>query len=384
MSGGTGVGAVRIDFLIAALEQGGAERQLVVLAKGLHARGHRVRVLTFYPRGFYAPKLEAAGVPHLALGKRGRWDLVGPSLRLRRLLTEGRTELVHSYLATANLIALGSKWMGSGAKVVWGIRGSSKDLSRYSRVARGSSWVEEKLSRRADLVIANSEAGRASAIARGFLPDPFAVVPNGIDTARFAPSPDRGKVLRDAWGIGPGEVVFGLVGRVDPVKGHEVFLQAARRLASRHAAARFVCVGRASRADLERLQALPASKALGAKLTWVEGQSDMPAVYGAMDGLVSASHSEGFSNVVSEAMACGLPCVVTDVGDSARLVGETGFVALPNDPEALSVAMEAILAADRPALGAAARARIQEHFSVEALLTRTEAVLNACLTGKRA
>lgn len=379
MVGTNGARPMRIDFLIAALEQGGAERQLVVLAKGLHARGHRVRVLTFYPGGFYAPELDAAGVPHIALGKRSRWDLLGPSLRLRQILTEGRTELVHGYLASANLIALGSRWLGSGARVVWGVRASSRDLSRYSRVARGSSWVEEKLARQADLIIANSEAGRAAAIARGFQPDPFEVVPNGIDTARFSPSPERGKALRDAWGIKAGEVVFGLVGRVDPVKGHEVFLEASQRLASRDASARFVCVGRASRGDLERLQSLPTSRELGAKLSWIDGQSDMPPVYGAMDGLVSASHSEGFSNVVGEAMACGLPCVVTDVGDSARLVGDSGFVAPPRDPEALAQAMERLVAADRIALGVAARTRIQEHFSVDALVNRTESLLRACL-----
>jgi len=104
----------------------------------------------------------------------------------------------------------------------------------------------------------------------------------------------------------------------------------------------------------------------------------MPAAYNALDVLVLSSMSESFPNVVGEAMACGVPCVVTDVGDAAELVGETGVIAPPRDPERLREAIEALLArpaGERAALGQAARERILAGYSQSLLVQRTEAAL---------
>jgi len=131
-----------------------------------------------------------------------------------------------------------------------------------------------------------------------------------------------------------------------------------------------------------KLRALAEELRLTEKLIWAGFRDDLAAVYNALDLLTSSSYGEGFPNVVAEAMACGIPCVVTDVGDSACIVGDTGLVVPPKDPEALSNGWKEILALsqlDREARGKASRARIVEEFSVNQLVERTQTVLEGLL-----
>ncbi|HEX8395210.1 MAG TPA: glycosyltransferase, partial [Longimicrobium sp.] len=191
------------------------------------------------------------------------------------------------------------------------------------------------------------------------------------------PCREAGLALRAAWKIAPGEVVVGMVGRMDPMKDHPTFLRTASRLAADFPDLRFVVVGDGDPGYREVLRVQAEELGLGARVVWAGKQNDMPAVYSAMDLLCSSSSGEGFANVIGEAMACGVACVVTDVGDSARLVGRAEAVAPPRDPGALAACAAALLR-DPGALareGCRARARVREHYSVEALVSVTEALL---------
>jgi glycosyltransferase involved in cell wall biosynthesis len=369
----------KLLFLARALDFGGAERQLATLASRLHRAGHDVRIAVFYAGGGLEAETRAAGVPIVDLSKGGRWDLLPFLWRLIRLLRAERPAILHGYLTVPNLLAVLLKPCMPGAKVVMGVRASNMELDRYDWLSRLTARVERGVSRGADLIIVNSRAGRDHLLAQGFAPSQLYVVPNGIDTERFRPDPAARLCQRAAWGIGEEERLIGLVARWDPMKDHPNFLRAAARILADHPAARFVCMGGGDPDYRSRLETLAETLGLAGKIAWREPQADLNPVYAALDLLVSASrYGEGFSNVIGEAMATGVPCVVTDVGDSAWIVGETGRVAPPGDAAALAAAVDELLrlpAETLATLSLRARARMVDHFSVEALTKNTLAAL---------
>ncbi|MDD4169642.1 MAG: glycosyltransferase, partial [Desulfotomaculaceae bacterium] len=304
---------MKITFLIRSLDYGGAERQLVALARELHRHGHSVAVLTFYSGGPLQQDLEKAGVSVINLEKRGRWDILGFLGRLVRFLRRERPDILHGYLVTANILTVLLKPLFPDIRMIWGVRVSNLDFTRYNRYLRLTHPVECRLSRFADRIIVNSQAGSHYAISRGFPQEKTVVIPNGIDTERFRPDPESGKLVRAEWGVSSDEKLIGLVGRLDPMKDHPTFLEAAALLMQKRKDVRFVCVGDGP-ADLrQELHALGKALDLNKYLIWAGAREDMAAVYNALElATSSSSFGEGFPNVVGEAMACGVPCVVTE------------------------------------------------------------------------
>ena len=365
---------MKIVFLVRSLNYGGAERQLTLLSKGLRQRGHDVVVVVFYSGGPLEKELVDAQVRVRPLNKRGRWEVFGFLIRLIQVLREERADILHGYLHDANLMTMIPRFLTLCTKVVWGVRCSHIDLRQYDWLA----WVEFKvncwLSILPDAIIANSHVGRDYHLALGYPAEKTVVIPNGIDTERFRPNPLARRRIREEWGIKEQEELIGLVGRLDPMKDHPIFIEAAALLAKRRSEIRFVCVGGGPdeyRAELQRH-----AKQLGLedRLLWVGIREDMPAVYTALDIAVSSSYGEGFANVIGEAMACGVPCVVTNVGDSARVVADLGEVVPPKDPAALRDAIERLLD-QKPHTPAQVRLRIVEGLSAEAMVVKTERVL---------
>jgi glycosyltransferase involved in cell wall biosynthesis len=366
----------RILFLIRSLDHGGAEGQLVELLEHLDKTRFDVTVATFYSGGALRARLEGLeGVRVVSLGKKGRWDVVPFLFRLRQAVRRARPDVVHGYMGVANELALVSGRL-AGAKVVWGLRASYVDFSAYDWAARAAFRAGAKMSNFADLIIVNSWAGRDHHARAGYSAARMVVIPNGIDTEALQPDAKAGTAVRDGWGVPAGVPLVGLVGRLDPMKDHPTFLRAAAKLVENRAPVYFVCVGGGPASYREGLEALSRELRLGDRLIWAGERTDMCGVYNALDLVVMSSYGEGFPNVVGEAMACGLPCVVTDVGDAARLVGDTGVVVPPHDPEALARGMTAIIERpDRGGLAAEARRRIETEFSVARLATSTENVL---------
>jgi glycosyltransferase involved in cell wall biosynthesis len=198
------------------------------------------------------------------------------------------------------------------------------------------------------------------------------IIPNGFDTARFAPNASARASLRSF--LGAGDVpLIGLVARYEPVKGHLLFLRAVAQAIAQGRHCRAVLVGR--HCDIENAELMRVIAALGidGAVTLLGERRDVPELLSAFDIAVCPSLSESFPNAIGEAMACGLPCVVTDVGDCAHLVGETGLVSPSADPAAFAARLVEILDLDpesRSRLGAKARERIETHFSLRAVIGR--------------
>lgn len=365
----------KILFLVRSLGVGGAERQVTMLARGLQGRGHQVTVACFYGGGGLETELHACGVRVVQLEKRHRWDVVGFSRRLLGVLREIRPDVVHSYLLIPNILnALVSRRV-AGATVVWGVRASDVTLTTERQLDRLAFRFSRALSHFADLIVANSWAGAESHARLGYPRRIVHVVPNGIDTERFQRDAEGGCRLREQWGIPPGATLVGIVARLDPIKGHELFLHALAELVPAHPGIRAVCVGSGLDAYAAHLRRLAARLGLEPVVTWAGRRLDVRTVYSALDVVCSASTSEGFPNVVGEAMACGVPCVATDVGDSARIIGKLGVVVPAGEPKPLAAGIARLLRERSPALAAACRARICEHFGLARLIDLTEELL---------
>ncbi len=379
-------GPPRVLFLVRSLRQGGAERQLVALAAGLHRRGWPVTVVCCYGGGVFQAELEQAGVPLIDLHKRGRWDIAGFMWRLLRTLRESRAEIVHGYMTLGNMLALLAPIARPRTRVVWGVRSTIIDRTRRDWLSRLNFRMSCSAARLADRIIANSEAGAMHHASLGYPHTRIEVIPNGIDTERFrfnAAGRDR---VRNGWKVAGDSVLVGLVGRIDPMKDHATFLQAAALLAVRDERLRFVCVGGGDSGFARDIKVLATRLGLDARLVWAGPRNDMAAVYSALDIAVSSSRGEGFSNVIAEAMACGRPCVVTDVGDSARIVGDSGAVVDASDPPALADAIESMrkrleAPGEAARLQAATRARIEGNYSIDSLLCLSERAFRALSSG---
>ena len=381
---------MKILLFIGSLERGGAQRQMAALARGLAALGHRVWLVSIEPCVEHRQYLEGIEglvlrslAPRAAASRPGRaMQLVRAVGQLRRVLGECQPEVIFSSLYVSNVIAYGAWWPRRRVPLIWSLRGSSVRLStpRKITVALSRRFVPGVAA-----VLYNSVAGRDWHVQRGFPKHSAFVVPNGIDSERFQAHGEAGQRLRGRWQVTPEQILIGLVGRLAPMKDHSSFLRAAARVVVENSSCRFVCVGEGTAERQRALEAEALALGLGESLLWVGHEGEMQGVYSAMDVLVSSSaHGEGFSNVLGEAMACGVPCVATDVGDARHILGETGVVVPPRDSQALAQGILKILRegeVGRRQRGQRARRRIEEKFSVTNMVNSTAALLRTVVEG---
>lgn len=377
---------MKVLHLITGLARGGAETALSRLVGAKDPGGIEHVVVSMLDEGAIGAEIRAAGVTVHALGMRpGR-----PSARglwaLRRLLRRERPDIVQTWLYHADLLGtVATRGLG-GAPLVWNIRRGIAHREDYGKTLFALIRVLARLSRIPAAVIANSQAGRRAHEGFGYRPRRWAVIPNGVDTDRFGPDPEARDAVRREWGVGARERLVGFVGRLHTVKDPEGFLAAAGRIAKEVDDVRFVLVGDDPEGRRPALDRVARDAGVADRVVWAGPRSDMARVYNAFDLFALTSHSEGFPNVVVEAMATGLPCVVTDVGDAAEIVGPTGAVVPPRDPEAL--AREIARKLSRPpsesqAEGRAVRDRAVDRCSLGRMVREYAALYDSLVTGDR-
>jgi glycosyltransferase involved in cell wall biosynthesis len=365
---------IKILHVITGLDLAGSQMMLVNLVRSMSRERFDNVVVSLQDGGLRRSELEALGIPVFSLGV-GRgvpnpWGLI----RLLRLLSRERPDVVQSWLYHADLLGLVGARMSRVPVCAWNIRTSEMDMTRYSMVSRlvlGSlSW----LSQYPDVVVVNSEAGRKLHESLGFRPRRWALIPNGFDLDRFRPDSGARERLRQQLGA-PNSFLIGLVARYDPMKDHRTFLEAAARFVERRPDTRFVLAGGEIDKDNLQLTGLIHDLGLSGSVDLLGERADIESVMAALDILSLSSTAEGFPNCVGEAMACGVPCVTTDVGDAAILVGETGRVVPIREPAALADAWSQLYDMSdeaRVELGMAGRRRIEESFSLASVARQYE------------
>jgi len=289
--------------------------------------------------------------------------------RLLRTVRRLQPDIVHGYMTGANELSV-IAGRACGARVVWGLRASEAAVPETASM-RGIFRAGALLSRLADRIIANSEYGRSFHAAEGYCAARMTVIPNGIDTEHFTILPAERRAVRLEWNVRDGEILIARAARMDPVKDYPLFLRAAAQVSRALGNVKVACVG--DNTDDAALNQMATAEGIADRIVWTGGRSDMRSVYNAVDICVSSSSSEGFPNAVAEPMACGTPCVATDVGDSARLVGDAGIIVPAGDADAMAEAIMRLIRDRLQYPRERIRERITSNFSLELLVARTEA-----------
>jgi glycosyltransferase involved in cell wall biosynthesis len=313
-------------------------------------------------------QFEASGIPVLALGMLpSRPSAMGMARFLYAITQEPwRPDLVQGWMYHGNMAAQLAGTLLS-APVVWNIRHTlhafHEEPPHTAFIIRLGAW----LSGLPDAIVCNSPTSYRMHVALGYRDLPWTILPNGFELERFCPNLEARTAVRAELGITPQARVVGLVARYHSVKDHDTFLKAAALVARIHPDVRFLLIGPG--VDEGNAELLENTELLGLidRVHLLGARTDLPALTNAMDVAVSSSKSEAFSNALGEALACGVPCVATDVGESRIIVGDAGRLVPPGNPEAMGSALDELLRlgeAVRRELGEAGRLRIVRDFSM--------------------
>ncbi|MCZ6539925.1 MAG: glycosyltransferase [Chloroflexi bacterium] len=376
---------MRILLHIRSLHIGGSERQVVSLAKSMAALGAEVHVATIMGGGPLERDLVA--VPNVQLVSLGGSGLMGRLrylLRLRSIIRSNRFDAVYGFLPTPNLALLVARTVRHRPLIAWGIRSSNLDLSQYGSRVKWTMRLEKTLSRLSDRIITNSQAALDEYRQKGYPQSRLNHIPNAIDVELFKPDPDARASVGAELAIAEGAPLIGLFARLHPMKDYLTFLQAARIFVENSPATRFICAG-GSAADYstyeQEVRANATRLGLDSHILWPGARDDPERLMAACDiTTLTSSSGEGFPNSVAESLACGTPCVVTDIGDAATIVSDYGAVVSRANPEELAEAWKTALDQDQAAkdlISAGARQSIIDRYS-PAAIARSTLDLVAC------
>ena len=361
---------IEVMHVITSLDVGGAETMLAQLVAGDTAGTVSHGVVSLKPGGALRESLKDAGIPVTDVGVGRRRGALTGLARLAGLIRSRRPAVVQSWLYHADLLATLALALSGRRRVtrlVWGVRCANMDMRRYSLGTRCVLKLLSLLSSRIDLVLCNSDSGRAVHERLGYRPSRWRVIPNGVDVDRFRPRPGERAAIRAELGLDDLSFAVGMCARVDPMKDHDNFVKAAAAFARTAPEARFILAGGRTDEPGSALDRAITVSGIAGRFVRLGQRQDIDRIHAALDVATLSSASEGFPNVLAEAMACGVPCVATDVGDSASIIGDTGLVVPPGNAQALSAAWERIWregCAHRATRGAAARQRVASRYAL--------------------
>ena len=366
---------MRVLHVITALGVGGAENMLLKLLQAPGLSPVRQQVIAMLPGGAMAGACRATGAQVDEVDLLGGLPLASGSLRLAQLARRAAPDVVQGWMYHGNLGALLARAvLPRRVPLVWGVRQSLASLDGENAWARVAIHANRLLSGRPEALVFNSSTSIEQHRRFGFRNGNVQFLPNGFDGERFRPDPALRARCRQAWGLDESHLVFGMLARLHPAKGQAHFLEAAARLRTALPTARFVIAGPDHAGQGAALQAQCRAAGLDGVLRILVGHHAAHELLPALDVFVSASTAiEAFSNAIGEALCCALPCVATDIGDSAWLVGDAGLVVEPAAPDALAAAMATMAglgAERRAALGAQGRERVLREFGIAAVAAR--------------
>lgn len=367
-----------VMHVITSLNTGGAELMLKRLIAAQRAKpNYQHTVVVLKNKGEVGLQLEQLGILVEALEMRSLLEFPRVLWQLVRRIRAVRPDVVQTWMYHADLLGGLAARLAGNRHVIWSVRctaipqrGLSATRAIVSICSRLSRFVPS-------VIVCCAESARTVHIEKGYDRAKMVVIPNGYDLQTFNRAPALRRRARDAFGFGEDDVVVGTVGRFDPLKDYRNFVRCAAMLASQVERVQFLMVGR----DLDRgnrlLCAWIAKSGLAEKFVLTGERSDIPGCLAAMDVFCLSSIAEGFPNVVCEAMAMKVPCVVTDVGDAAEIVGCSGIVVSAQDPMALAAGLRTMLdkgAAERSRLGELARRRVEKKYSIEIISGQFETI----------
>jgi glycosyltransferase involved in cell wall biosynthesis len=366
---------MRVMHVITDLTIGGAQSMLHKLLSASSA-DFESAVVSLAHGGPVATSIAALGVPVQSLDLSRKMPNPFAALKLRKITHVLRPHLIQGWLYHGNLAASLAGWRTRPqVPVLWNIRQSLDDTAVEKWTTQCIIHAGAHLSRGPEAIIYNSFSGARQHQVMGYDGRKREIIPNGFDCQLFRPDPQARSMLCAELGLRNDTVLVGLVARFHPVKGQTTFLEAAGLVARQCDQARFVLIGPGVTREEPVLARLVTEQRLEDRVFLLGSRCDIPRLTAALDIACSTSSNEGFSNSIAEAMSCGVPCVVTDVGDSAYLVADAGLCVPSRNPAAVAEGIIQVIRAGperRQQLGKAARRRVEDEFSLPVVVRRYE------------
>jgi len=366
-------GTTPVTHIITGLETGGAETMLLRLLQFLDRETFPCRVISITGNGPVGKLIEALGIPVFALGMDPARPSISDFIRLVRELKANPPAVIQTWMYHADLIGGLAACFLPHVKTVWGIHNSTLDPSTSKRSTRIIVRMNAFLSRFLPAkIIACSQAAQKIHQSYGYQENRMVFIPNGFDLDDFRPDGGAWERVRAELGIPSTALVAGMAARFDPQKDHATFFLAANEIAAAIPDVHFVLCGDGISRDNPGLVSMMSGFKKPENIHLLGRRTDMKDIYLSWDvAMLSSSYGEAFPLVIGEAMACGVPCVGTDVGDTAELIGDTGLTVPPREPGQLAAAVIKILSLsekERFTLGLKARNRILENYEIRKIV----------------
>lgn len=366
----------KILFVITGLKTGGAELMLLKVLSQMARESFLPEVVSLTDIGTVGPKIRGLGIPVHSIGMR----LPDPLsiFRFIRLVRRLQPDLLQGWMYHGNLAAqFISLFLPAHIPVLWNIRHSIYNLKSEKRLTALIIRISALISKRPLRIIYNSEVSASQHEALGFAPNKMTLIPNGFNTKIFSPSENARSVVRKELGLPSSTILIGLIARYHPMKDHGNFIQATAFLSRNFPNVHFLLAGENVDMKNPYLKSVIDDLKLNNNYHLLGERMDINTLTASLDIASSSSFSEAFSNTIGEAMACGIPCAATNVGDNKLIVGETGRIIPPRDPMALANAWQEFIELGlegRRELGEKARSRIKKLFTVEKVASQYESL----------
>lgn len=355
----------KVVHLITGLNTGGAEMMLMKLLAEKSHNNIDNYVVSLMGMGTVGERIEDNGVTVYTLGLKRGIPSIKSIYKIKKIFNQIEPDLIQGWMYHGNVFALLSAQIFlNNVPVIWNIRHSLYDIRRERLLTRCLIKLSVHLSHYTSAVLYNSKISMKQHEKIGFKKSLSVMMPNGFDMRKFFPDAQvRGGLFKQL-AIKCESYLVGSVARFHPMKDHKTFINAACYLLESRKDIHFILVGKGVCAE-----SLNINQEYLEYFHFLGELEDVSNVIKALDVFVSSSQwGEGFPNVIGEAMACGVPCVVTDIGDSALIVGDCGLVVPPALPDVLANKIENILSLpinERLRMGAKARSRISDNFSID-------------------
>ncbi len=369
---------MKIVHIISGLSTGGAEIMLFKFLSSCDSGHFNHTVVSLTDRGTIGDNLERIGIPvHTIDMRKGHFLSFFRVWPLIRMLRQLRPDIIQGWMYHGNIAASAvSMLILRHTKVVWNIRHTVYDLKNEKKLTSLLIRLGSKPFLKANKVIYNSRVSLEQHEKYGYNTKNSVVLPNGFNCDLFKPNNAFSNRFRLAIGLGHTDFLIGIIARYHPMKDHATFLKAVEILKKKYPNVHFIMVGKGLDENNKKIITQIQRAGLNACTHLLGERDNIPEIVAALDIVsLTSSWGEGFPNVIGEAMASCVPCVVTDVGDSAFIVGDTGIVVPPRDPVSLCKGWVSLIEMGeekRKELGAAARKRIMDYFSLPAITQQYE------------
>jgi glycosyltransferase involved in cell wall biosynthesis len=376
-----------LAFMTTGLYTGGAERMLYNLLSKIDRQRFKPVVISLMDRGSWGTRIDALDIPIYTIGmKQGKAPTPEVILRLIRTVRKIQPDLLQGWMYHGNLAAQFAKiFNGRNIPVLWNIQHSMYSLKYEKLMSRLVIQSGAKLSQSPNSIVYVSQTGKSQHEEIGYSSNNGCVIPNATDSSLFVPSQQAKQDVRFELGLAEDDFLIGHFARFHPMKDHANFLNAAALLLQKIPKnVHFILAGTQVDKDNQVLLELIQKLGLSNQVHLLGERNDMPRLTAALDIMtVASAYGEAFPLVLGEAMSCAVPCVVTDVGDSGWIVGNTGKVVTPRDSEGLANAWKELIELGqeaRNALGQATRKKNIELFSLDSIVSQYEELYESILS----